>query len=344
MKNKDDKLKKLYKWRVQQKVFPKMEFTVTKAKYRKFEYSHKHHEALVTDLTLEGGGSEIKKRFFDEDTYNYNVKGDVFKFKHIIEIEDPAQTINEILLELDGRGVFHSPSTLMEDQPDSDIEVVTPEDVAQQGYLIGDDFHRMDYFVWPKLVYVLYTQNLSMQHWVDLYQICFWLQRAFDLAYTLDEELDYIGPNIDDQLFNNVRFSTKEVPIECHGDFIEPSYAAATLGQLWEKYSTKYSLRTLAEYDYGTRQQLDDGRDVANAGHRRREYRKNSSMKKFVKSTYPDGLVDVMNTKVARRLISILKSEACPHYLEVFKENATIPNEKTLTNRIKTLKKNGDIA
>jgi len=337
-KNKS-KAEEIFQWRLEQKVLPNLKFSVEKVDKREFDSSTLQESVLVTDLTLNCDGATVEKRYFDSDSYEYSHIGDVLSFRQVIEREDSKATIKEVLLELDMRGNFQSPNSWKDMEWPKADEIQSPEDISG----IFTEFGRVDIFAWPEAVYVLPQQNIPKDQWIDFYQICFWLQRAFDLQYTLDDELEYIGPEGENDFLINVCLLKKKTPLEAFEEPVEPSIAAATLGQLWEKYRTKYLLRNLSEYDYGTRADLDRGRDIANAGHDRREARKNAGMKRFVEATYPSGIEDVANTKVARRLIKALKNDEYPHYLKVFIENDVTPAQKTLTNRLSTLKKDGFI-
>jgi len=339
MTKKKTKDQKILDWYINQQVSPKLEFSIKAVKNREFTASSEQDPIHVTDFTLTCSDFEIEKRYFDDDEDPHFPlrqileKGDTLSFLELLDLEGPASTIKEILLELDFRGGFNNPEEWKEWEWAHHFK--SPQELSS-GLMVGDK--RLDIFVWPKVVYLLKQDGMTKSQWVDLYQVCFWLQRAYDLQYTLDDELNHVGSQGDDQFLINVDFTTKETPLEASGRLIEPSFAASKLGQLWEMYRAKYSLRVLSEYDYGTRQNLDDGRAIANHGHEKRETKKNEAIAQFIRQHYPSGIQDITISKIARRLVDAMNSDDCPEYLDIFTENGVTPAHSTLRNRLKYIK------
>ena len=248
---------------VDQKVFPKMKFKAIGVDRREFPRPNGQEPIAITDLTLMHNDITFEKRYFDADAQKFRKFGDELSFQDLVELEDPRATIKEILLELDLRGQFQSADDWKDDAwPEGHVNQA-PE--LRGGFMIGDS--RIDLFAWPNAVYLLFQRDLAEDQWVELYQICFWLQRSFDLTYSLDENLDRMRPESQNDILMNVRLSIRNAPLQALNRPVEPHLAAATLGQLWERYRARFQLRHLSEYDYGTRKGLDKGRKNANINH-----------------------------------------------------------------------------
>lgn len=288
---------------------------------------------LISNITFSSGSLVFTKRVFGPPNLK---RKDKVSFEDVLAFDQSGNIAKEILVEMYNYGEFGGPTTKVNPYGD---DVGWGEEYSDDDLSLSE----ADHFYWEHATYFLHRNGLEEDQWIALYHICHWMQHAFGLYYGEPYEFE-TNPDMD---IENTHWEiliyekTDPSPVLSGGQLIQPSQAAAILGQYWERYKTHYVYKSLSEYDFGTRGYLDEGRKTAKKTIQRKNRRKDKAIKTIIAKHYPAGIQDVPVSKIAQRIVQFLESENNRRYIALRTKNGTPLAVSTLRNRIAKQKKDG---